>query len=463
MHLALNSTPFKGTPEAVTETGTYCPVSFWQETISVTPRPSLQTDINCDVAIVGGGFTGLAVACELKKSAPMLRVALLERSVAGHGASGRNGGFAMPLIGWDLTDAVRQLGEQKAAEAYRLMYEAVNHFKKTIRRHNIACDLEETGYLLLATCPARLKRVKHEADLGKRLGFDIEYLEGAALRAHIGSKAFIGGAYDPHPAIVNPAKLARGLLDVAVNLGVQVFEQTPLVELNDGDPITLRTPAGSIKSKQVVLALNGYGGALGFMESRIQPVHTYIVLTEPLTEKDLDAIGWAEKRTSLETARNFIHYFRLTADNRILFGGEDASLFYKGAYYDVHSPSFARLEARFRAYFPELNHVKITHRWGGVLGVTLDMFPTFGVGGEKHTIYHACGYSGHGVALSNYAGVILAPHILNRAGLADPGAGVDKPFFWNRRPMAVPGEPIRYLGLQAYRMALHTQDWWEGA
>ncbi|MFA6241058.1 MAG: FAD-dependent oxidoreductase, partial [Candidatus Hydrogenedentales bacterium] len=406
MHLKLNPDPFRGTPDAVSASGSYHPVSFWQETITVKPLPDLQGDIQCDVAVVGGGFTGLSVACELKKSAPTLNVALIERSVVGHGASGRNGGFAMPLIGWDLTDAARQLGEQKAAEAYRLMYRAVTHFKNTIHRHGIACDLEETGYLLLATCAARLKHVKHEAELGKKLGFDIEFLEGAPLRDHIASKVFVGGAFDPHPAIVNPAKLARGLLDVAVGLGVQVFEQTPLTELTDGDPIVLRTPKGSIKAKQAVLAVNGYGASLGFMQSRVQPVHTYIVLTEPLTDNDLSAIGWAEKRTSLETARNFIHYFRLTADNRILFGGEDAWLFYKGAYFDSHPPTFARLEARFREYFPELKHVKISHRWGGVLGVTMDMFPSFGVGGVKNTIYHACGYSGHGVALSNYAGVI---------------------------------------------------------
>lgn len=463
MRLTLNPAPFRDTPEAVSPAGDYQPVSYWQETVRVVPRPPLREAIECDVAVVGGGFTGLSVACELKKGAPTLRVALVERSVVGHGASGRNGGFAMPLIGWDLSDAVRLLGEMKAAEAYRQMYDAVNCLKKTIHRYRIDCDLEETGYLLLATCPARLKRVRHEAELGKRLGFDVEYLEGGALRQHILSRVFLGGVYDPHPAIMNPAKLARGLLDVAANLGVQVYEQTPLTELTDGDPIVLRTPSGSIRAKQVVLAVNGYGGSLGFMESRIQPVHTYIVLTEPLEDKDLAAIGWGERRTSLETARNLIHYFRLTADNRILFGGEDAWLFYKGAYRDAHPPIFSRLEARFRQYFPELNRIAVTHRWGGVLGVTLDMFPSFGVGGEKNSIFHACGYSGHGVALSNYAGVVLAPHILNRAGLADPGGEIVKPFYWNRTPMAVPGEPLRYLGLQAYRMALRSQDWWQGA
>jgi glycine/D-amino acid oxidase-like deaminating enzyme len=463
MRLKLDETPFSTTPPPVSAAGRYQPVSFWQETVDVTPRESLHEDLACDVAVVGGGFTGLSVAGELKKAAPSLEVVLLERAVAGHGASGRNGGFAMPLIGWDLTDAVRQLGESTAADAYRLMYKAVDHLKEAVKRHGIACDMEETGYLLLATSTARLGRVRHEAELGRRLGFDIEYLEGAGLREHIASKSFIGGAFDPRPAIVNPAKLARGLLDAAAGLGVRVYEQTPLTELSDGDPIVLRTPKAIIKAKQVVLAVNGYGGALGFMESRIFPVHTFIVMTEPLHDRDLDAIGWGAKRTSLETARNFIHYFRLTADNRILFGGEDAWMFYNGVYYDAHRPSFERLEARFREYFPELNHIRFTHRWGGVLGVTMDMFPTFGVGGEHGAIYHACGYSGHGVALSNYAGVLLAPHILKRAGIAGPSVEAIKPFFWNRQPMAIPPEPVRYIGLQAYRLALRAQDWWNGA
>lgn len=462
MRLKLDARPFQTVPEPVTEAGQYQPVSFWQETVSVSPGQPLSEDISCDVCIIGGGFTGLSVAHELKKAAPTLDVVLLERAVVGHGASGRNGGFVMPLLGWDLADAVRRLGEDGAKQAYEFMYGTVRYVKDLVQDNAIPCDMEQTGYLLLATCPTRKKRVQKDVELAQRLGFDVEWLEGDALNGHIHSDAFLGGAFDPHPLIINPAKLARGLKDLVEGLGVRVFEQTSLEELEDGDPVTLRTSQGSVRAANVVLGLNGYGGALGFMPNKILPIHTYIVLTEPLSDGELESVGWGEKRTSLESARNFIHYFRLTADNRILFGGEDANLFYGGKYKDAHPAIFAGLQARFREYFPALKDKKLTHQWGGVLGVALDMFPTCGAGGNHGNIFHAAAYAGHGVSLGNYAGVILAPHILRRAGVSHAGQ-LPEPFFFGRQPTPFPPEPLRYLGLQAYRYGLKAQDWWQKA
>lgn len=459
MRLELDEYPFRTVPPAVDAAGKYQPVSFWQTTVDVEPGAPLVGETNCDALVIGGGFTGLSTAIELKQRSPELDVALIERSVVGHGASGRNGGFAMPLIGWDLSDAAKKLGEDGAQAAYRLMYDAVAHVKRVVSDHSIDCDLEATGYLLLSTAPARDAHIRHEVELGRRLGFDHELLAGERLREHIRSDSFRVGAYDPHPAILNPAKLARGLKTIAERLGVRVYEQTPLAELRDGETIVARTDRGRLKAKTAVLAVNGYGAALGFMAARIVPVHTFIVLTEPLTDAQLESIGWRARRTSLETTRNFIHYFRLTADNRVLFGGEDATLYWGGGYRDVDPPSFALLEARFREFFPGLANVAFTHRWGGVLGVTLDMFPTFGVGGGQGNVFHAAGYSGHGVALANYAGCILAPHVLKRLGKCDK-CEPPRAFFFGRRPTWLPPGPVRYFGLQAYRAALRAHDWW---
>lgn len=463
VRLQLDERPYRTVRPAVTPAGAYRPVSYWQETVSVQPGPALTENLRSDVAVLGGGFTGLSTALALKTAAPSLDVVLLEREVVGHGASGRNGGFAMPLIGWDLTDAARKLGEEGARRAYRLMYDAVEHLRRTVREREIDCDMEETGYLLLATCRRRAARVRHEAELGRRLGFDLEFLEGAALHDHIRSDAFLAGVYDPRPFIINPAKLARGLKSAAERLGVRVYEQTPVTNLEDGKPVVLTTPSGRVSARAVVLAMNGYGAAMGFMASRILPVHTYIVLTRPLSPSELESTGWHKRRTSLETARNFIHYFRLTADNRILFGGEDADLFPGGRFQDSHDGMFRKLESRFRRYFPSLRDVDVTHRWGGVLGVTLDMFPTFGAGGDHGSIFHAAGYSGHGVSLSNYAGALLAPRILKSLGLSAAPDTVDTPFFYGRRPVAVPPDPLRYVLMQGYRSALRIQDAWQGA
>lgn len=457
IHLKANLAPFLTADRTVSEDGAFRPISFWHETVPVTPGQPLDHDLTCDVAVVGGGFTGLSAAYHLKRQAPGLDVALIEREVVGHGASGRNGGFAMPLLGWDLLHTAKKLGEENAGTAYRFMYGAVEHVKRIVAQHAIDCDLEATGYLLLNTCPARTRRARREIALAHRLGFAHEWLEGGALDEYIRGPHFHSGVFDPRPCVLNPAKLARGMKRIIEGLGVRVFEQTPLDALTDGDPLVLRTPGGRIHARHAVMAVNGYGASLGFLESRILPVHTYIVLTEPLTGEQLDAVGWRTKRASLETARNFIHYFRLTADNRILFGGNDAQLYWRGRYYDRDSGLTEALKARFREYFPALRGIRFTHEWGGVLGVTLDMFPSFGIGGANRSVSFAAGYSGHGVALANYAGAVLAPAVLRSLGLPESGTA-EFPFFWDRLPAALPPDPALYLGMQVYRFALHTQD-----
>lgn len=468
MRLQRDVRHFGGAAAPLDERGAYRPVSYWQETVAITPGDPLKGDTTCDVAILGGGFTGLSCARELKRAKPDLDVVLLEQAVVGHGASGRNGGFAMPLLGWDLTDLVHKRGEAEARSAYRLMYAAVDHVKRLADEEQIACDLESTGYLLIATCAKRDAAVRREAELGQKLGFDHCWLSPDEVRAHIRSESFRSGVYDPHPCVLNPAKLARGMKAAIERLGARVYEQTPLVELTDDDPVRIRTPGGTVRARTAILALNGYGGALGFLRPRVLPVHTYIVLTEPLSDAQLDSIGWRAQRTSLETARNFIHYFRLTADNRIAFGGEDAELYWGGGYRDRDDALCAALERRFREFFPGLAAARFTHRWGGVLGVTIDMFPTFGESTASGRVFHACGYSGHGVALSNYAGCILAPRVLQRLGVsaASGRAAHDAgpaPFFYNRLPPWLPPDPWRYWGMKAYRRALQTLDWWEGS
>lgn len=457
MRLRLDPRPFATTPTAV-EGGRYRPVSFWQTTVDVEPGEPLAADTSCDVAIVGGGYTGLSTARELLRVAPDLDVVVLERAVIGHGASGRNGGFVMPLLGWNLAYTARKLGRERATAAYRAMYAAIDACLAMVRDDGIDCDLEETGYLLLSCSAARRRHVEEEAALGCELGFGYELLEGDALREHVKSRAFLTGCWDPHTAILNPAKLARGMKRSVERLGARVYEQTQLLELSGGDPVVLRTPRATVRARTAVLAVNGYGAALGLMPSRVLPVHTFIVLTEPVSRESLEEIGWAERRTSLETSRNFIHYFRLTSDDRILFGGEDATLYWGSRHLDEDARVFARLEARFREYFPELARVRISHRWGGVLGVTLDMFPTFGAEGN---VLFGGGYSGHGVSLGASAGRILAPEILARLGRDGGSSAAAAPLPFGRRPPPLPPDPLRFAGMQAYRWALHAHDRWQ--
>lgn len=265
MLLRRDPRPFRTAAEPIAADGSYLPVSYWQETLTIAPGAPLEGETSCDVAILGGGFTGLSCALELKRARPDLDIVLLEQAVVGHGASGRNGGFAMPLLGWDLTDLARKRGESQARDGYRLMYDAVAHVQRIVSEESIACDLEATGYLLIATCAKRDAAVRHEAELGRRLGFDHQYLTAAEVREHIQSASFRSGVYDPHPCILNPFKLARGLKAAAQRRGVRVYEQTPLVELRDEDPVSIHTPRGRVRARTAILALNGYSGGLGFL------------------------------------------------------------------------------------------------------------------------------------------------------------------------------------------------------
>lgn len=458
----LDEKPFRRVDRDIIKEGRYQAISFWQDTVDIRPGAPLEGETSCDVAVVGGGFTGLSVARELKKAEPSLDVVVLERIAVGHGASGRNCGFAVPVIGMDLSDAAAKLGEKGCKEAYELTYRAMDHLRDTIKEEGIACDMEETGFLLLATCGARERRLREHAALAQRLGFGIEWIDEDGLADFIRSDSFCGGAYDARPFLVNPVKLARGLMRDAAAKGVRFFEQTPVVELREGSPLTMRTPGGSVTAKCGVLCLNGYGGALGFQRRGILPINVYTVLTEPLSDAEVEGIGWAKRRTSLEVNRNLIHAFRLTADNRILFAGEDGVLYFRGRYEDTNTGVTATLKRRLKTYFPSLANKAFTHEWGGLVGVALDVFPTFGRSPGMENLFHAAGYGGTGVSLGNYAGVLLTPHILKELGLP-PNRALEEPFFFNKQPFRFPAEPIAYAGMQAYIWGLKVQDSWQGA
>ena len=428
--------------------------SFWLEGGEYEPGEPLQGERTADVAILGGGFTGLSAAYFLKLAQPSLEIALCEKEVVGYGASGRNGGFVMPLLGWNIPDVHRQLGQERTRAAYEFMYDAVDHVDRMVSEHQMACDYERTGYLMLAMNRARLGHLEREVALAHGMGFDwYRMLSREELAEHITSPAFIGGFFDPRCAIFNPALFAREMRRVVKAMGVTVYERSPVVAIEEGPRITLRTEAGSLVAPKLVLGTNAYSRDLGFFKSRVMPVFTYIVLTEPLTDSQIEAIGW-RKRASLETARNLIHYLRLTADNRIAIGGEDALYFIGSRHKDRYERVFRRLRERLVGLFPPLEGINFTHAWGGPIGFTLDFFPTMGVSGRSRNIFHSVGYCGHGVSIANYAGSVLCDLVLERK---TPRTEL---FFVNRKPFPLPPDPLRWLFAHGYRRTLQLQDWW---
>ncbi len=427
--------------------------SFWLSSRDYTPNPPLSGHVELDVAIIGGGFTGLTSAHFLKLAEPTLKVGLLEAEVIGFGASGRNGGFNMTLFGLTLSITALRFGKAKAKEAHLYMERAVDTLKERVETLGLDCDYEHPGFLRVATSEKYKKRLLHEIELAHSLGIEgIDWLDKDAVRAEVNSPYYLGAWWEPRCGILNPAKLAWAWREVVLGQGVAVFERTPVIEIErTGGKIRLTTPQGGVTADKLILATNAYSHLIPGLKRKQVPVWTHIVLTEPLTDEHFAAIGW-RNRQGIEDARNLVHYYRLTADNRLLMGGRDVSLSY-GADMDkdLNPVTFERLKKDARDLFPVLKDIGFSHEWGGPVSVPLDMAPALGYLGDKNVAY-SLGCVGHGVSLTHLNGRTLADLILERRSeLTDV-------FFVGRRTIPWPPNPIKVALISGIRGYLRFED-----
>jgi glycine/D-amino acid oxidase-like deaminating enzyme len=432
----------------------YATRSFWLED-DYSPGPPLDGDRSVDVAIIGGGFTGLWTAYFLKRAQPSLRVAVVEREVVGYGASGRNGGFAMTLLNRGLNDMVQAFGDAATRDAHRAAAASVDGIGAFARDHAVDCHYEKNGLIALASDPSQIARIEAEYRHAERLGLSgFTFLDRAALQASVHSPTYECGVREETCAILNPARLVRGQRRVARDLGVEIFESTPVEDVRaEGKRVTVRTPHGIIRADQAVLATNAYSVHFPPIHRYVVPIYSYIVLTEPLSPALWDAIGW-QGREGLEDRRTYLHYYRRTHDGRILFGGEDAPYFYNsgiGSQHDRNPEVFTRLKDDLRRTFPPLANVRFTHEWGGPVGLTVRFVPTFGTlqGGRIH---YGFGYCGHGVGPTHLGGQILADLVLGRRTERTDLC------FVRTTALPFPPEPLRYVGVTAARRLLLKQD-----
>jgi glycine/D-amino acid oxidase-like deaminating enzyme len=427
--------------------------SYWMTTREYTPNDSLRADIEVDVAIIGGGFTGLSSAYHLKKAEPNLRIALLESQVIGFGASGRNGGFNMTLFGLTLDITALRFSKEKAKAAHHYMERAVDYLQTLVTDLKIDCDYEHTGFLRVATSEKYKKRILKEMDLAHELGLEgIEWLDKDRTREQIRSPLYVGAWWEPRCGILNPAKLSWGWADILGSLGVEIYENSPVAEIaRDNGKIRLRTPIGSVKADKVVMATNAWSHFFKELKRKQVPVWTHIVLTEPITTEQFKEIGW-QNRQGIEDARNLVHYYRLTADNRLVMGGRDVTFSYgKDMNKDLNADTFAGLKDDVRELFPVLRDIRFTHEWGGPVSVPLDMAPAIGFAGDKNVVY-SLGTVGHGVSMTHLNGRTVADLILERqTDLIDV-------FFVNRRTIPWPPEPLRNLTIKAILGYMHWED-----
>jgi glycine/D-amino acid oxidase-like deaminating enzyme len=413
---------------------------------SPASAPALAADTDADVAIVGGGFTGLSTALALLERRPGLRVVVLEAAVCGAGASGRNAGMALPGCGVDLDGLERRLGAAGARRAIAWMARGLDRLVRVASGTGASGALERTGSLALARTPRQAREQATRLLAYRRLGVEARLLDREELRREIAAPGYVAGFEVPGGALlVDPWGLVRALRDAALRAGAILHESTPVEAIGAGAPALLRCAGGTVRARSVVLAVNAWAPHLGFFRNRIAPMHVACVATEPLESRRRAAIGWPRRQALWEEGHVY-HFLRLTPDDRVLIGGGGATyVAWDGMTFEHRATVFAGLERALVRIFPALAGVRVTHRWSGPVAFARDFLPSFGTTGRHGNIHYALGYTGHGVALSHLAGEVIAALI---AGDRDEVADL---FLLNRRFPTLLRDPLKWIAIHAVR------------
>jgi glycine/D-amino acid oxidase-like deaminating enzyme len=439
----------------------YQRLSLWWEDIPVPlpPRPALTQDLDVDVCIVGAGFTGLWTAHSLVQADPSLRIAVLEREVAGFGASGRNGGWCSALFAASDAALARQHGPEAMRAMRRAMQETVDVVGASAASEGIDCHFVKGGSIDLIRSEAQRARAIDEVEESRALGFtqhDLRWLGPDEAGEVIGAAGVLGATFTPHCAVVQPALLARGLADAVERHGVHVYEHTEVLSIDAGqagDPPAVRTRGGTVRAEYVVRATEAWTATLPGMERAIVPVYSLMVATEPLGA-DFWAQARLDSRATFADHRHMIIYGQRTADDRIAFGGRGAPYHFGSAIsprFDNEPAVHELLRQTLAELFPAVADARFTHAWGGPLGIPRDWHSSVGL--DRATgLAWAGGYVGDGVSTTNLAGRTLADLI---TGLDSPLTRL--PWVGHVSPNWEP-EPLRWLGVNAGLWTMKLAD-----
>jgi glycine/D-amino acid oxidase-like deaminating enzyme len=431
-------------------------LSYWLETAgSLAPRARLEESTSAHVAILGAGFTGLWTAYELLRRDPSLRVVVVEREIAGFGASGRNGGWCSSELNAGMGLIRARFGPEKARALHDAMRETVGEVGRVCQREVIDADYYRGGLLRVARGSHQLAALEEDEREYHDAGFESDYqrLTAEELGGRVRVAGAVGALYSPECAVVHPGKLVRALAATVERMGGIIHEQTEVTGYAGRPQPRLRTAHGDVAADIVVLAGEAYLTQLPRMRRSLLPVYSLIVLTEPISDSQWAEIGWSA-RECMSDMRLTVDYLSRTMDGRILFGGRGAPYNFGSAINsetERHAATHDMLKRMLREWFPVLRGVHFTHAWGGVLGVPRDIIPSFSFIREKG-VAMAAGYAGHGVATSNLAGRVLADLIT--------GADTELtrlPLVNHRSPSWEP-EPLRWLGVRTVQTGLARID-----
>ena len=384
-------------------------VPYWLDDPSKPEiTPPLTTHIQTDLAVIGGGFTGLWTALQAKQADPNRDVALLEAGEIAIGASGRNGGFCAASLTHTVPNGISRW-QKDLTRLVKLGEQNLDGIEATIRQFNIDCDFIRSGEVGVAVEEYQIADLQDEVEEAAHYGVPVQFFEQNEMRARINSPAFLAGAIDMSNAMLNPARLAWGLKKACLQLGVRFFEGTQVTALEERrETLILKTPHGQVEACKVAMATNAFPPLLKYLSLYVVPVYDYVLMTEPLSKSQHDAIGWYGREGLSDNANQF-HYSQMTSDGRILWGGYDA-IYYRNngvaPQLENRPASFGLLAEHFFQIFPQLEGLRFTHAWGGVID-TCSRYTAFWGQAYRNKLAYAVGYTGLGVGASRFGAKVM--------------------------------------------------------
>ena len=432
------------------------PTLYWldEDPLEPLPHPTLIGDVTTDLCIVGAGYTGLWTALLAKEQNPEREVILLEQRETGAGASGRNGGFCSYSLTHGFMNGYNRFKDEMAI-IERMGRENLDGIEATIKKYGIECDFEWNGELRIAIETWQMESMIKEAGLRNSFGDNVELMDQNQIQALVKSPLYKGALWDPDgTALVDPARLVWGLERVCIKLGVKIFENTHVDSLErTNSAMIVHTPYGSVYAQKVALATNVFKSLVRRAHKYVVPVYDFQLVTEPLTREQLDSIGW-KGREGLSDAGNQFHYYRLTKDNEILWGGYDAIYNFRGKVrqeYESDAQTYAHLAAAFLETFPQLKGIKFTHGWGGAID-TCSRFSPFWGKAYRGRVAYVMGYTGLGVASTRFGAQVMLD-------LLD---GIDSErtrlAMVRKKPWPFPPEPFRFIFIRLTQWSINRAD-----
>ncbi|MFC1888716.1 NAD(P)/FAD-dependent oxidoreductase [Thermodesulfobacteriota bacterium] len=408
----------------------------------------LSGDQVADVVVIGAGYTGLSTACALREEG--MYVVVLDQDFAGSGASGRNAGHATPTIGKDLWSML-SMQKKRGEGLMRFAAAAVTHFEATVERHSIDCDYVREGNILAAVHPDQEPNLHKAVRMASERGIELTFLDGGAMRERGIPSAFRSGILEEAGGVLDPGKFVTGLRRAAIDAGVRLYEQSPVVTILEGAQVVVETDQGRVAADRAVIATNAYTApTLGRMRSKVAPLRVSLFETEPLDGARLEALKWPG-REGIYTAHEGLESYRLTARNTIVGGAKYVAYCYGSRLPEANDPkAFGIIESAFRDRFPELEGIGIAHFWSGWIGFSYDFLPTLGVTGKSRNIYYGLAYAGHGLTQAVMMGSMLRDFMLGR-----PNEHVET---LDRFLFPYPPEPFRWLYARAQMEIVYARD-----